>query len=132
MFFSYISTKRCSEQCARELHEVCCSDPVLGLLPILEIYFCNSYFSADPNGAVWCYVDSLSSTCRDLQPSKRFPNNPWSYEACTTPPRDSPLCSGMPVCKGHNCQPPHYPPVILCKHIGGCFNGPINHPPQHC
>merc|ERR1711874_638225 len=42
--------------------------------------------SADSTGARWCYVDSAySSTCQDLQFSARFPNNPWSYEACATP-----------------------------------------------
>merc|ERR1719474_1757591 len=86
--------------------------------------------SADPNGAVWCYVDSPSSTCRDLQPSKRFPNNPWSYEACSTPPRDSPLCTSSTICRGSGCPPTQYPPIIICKHLGGCFNGPL-HPPAH-
>merc|ERR1712211_151162 len=38
---------------------------------------------ADSTGALWCYVDSAySSTCQDKQFSARFPNNPWSYEAC--------------------------------------------------
>merc|ERR1712107_442347 len=42
--------------------------------------------SADSTGALWCYVDSAySSTCQDKQFSARFPNNPWSYEACATP-----------------------------------------------
>merc|ERR1719228_1899759 len=42
--------------------------------------------SADHTGARWCYVDSARrSSCQDLHPSARFPNNPWSYEACATP-----------------------------------------------
>merc|ERR1712012_1369056 len=42
--------------------------------------------SADSTGALWCYVDSAySSTCQGKQFSARFPNNPWSYEACATP-----------------------------------------------
>merc|ERR1712211_217845 len=42
--------------------------------------------SADSTGALWCYVDSAySSTCQDKQFSARFPNNPWSYDACATP-----------------------------------------------
>merc|ERR1712012_520713 len=42
--------------------------------------------SAESTGALWCYVDSAySSTCQDKQFSARFPNNPWSYEACATP-----------------------------------------------
>merc|ERR1712213_85190 len=43
--------------------------------------------SADSTGARWCYVDSAhSSSCQDLRFSARFPNNPWSYEACAPPP----------------------------------------------
>merc|ERR1719300_1846972 len=42
--------------------------------------------SADSTGARWCYVDSAhTSSCQDLRFSARFPNNPWSYEACATP-----------------------------------------------
>eukprot|EP00092_Neocalanus_flemingeri_P006398 GFUD01006888.1.p1 GENE.GFUD01006888.1~~GFUD01006888.1.p1 ORF type:complete len:118 (-),score=36.75 GFUD01006888.1:45-398(-) len=44
--------------------------------------------SADHTGARWCYVDSAHhSSCQDLHHSARFPNNPWSYEACATPSR---------------------------------------------
>ena len=48
--------------------------------------------TVDSTGAQWCYVDSAYSSCQDLVPSKRFPNNPWSYEACATPAQGSPLC----------------------------------------
>merc|ERR1712038_1635515 len=41
--------------------------------------------TVDSAGAQWCYVDSEYSSCQDLVPSLRFPNNPWSYEACATP-----------------------------------------------
>merc|ERR1712073_252504 len=42
--------------------------------------------SADSTGARWCYISSAHSTsCQDLRFSARFPNNPWSYEACATP-----------------------------------------------
>merc|ERR1711963_331589 len=42
--------------------------------------------SADSTGALWCYVDNAhSSSCQDKRFSARFPNNPWSYEACATP-----------------------------------------------
>merc|ERR1712186_195912 len=41
--------------------------------------------TVDSTGAQWCYVDQAYSSCQDLVPSKRFPNNPWSYEACATP-----------------------------------------------
>merc|ERR1712226_589785 len=42
--------------------------------------------TVDGTGAQWCYVDHLPSTCQDMVPSERFPHNPWSYEACATPP----------------------------------------------
>merc|ERR1712203_174924 len=45
--------------------------------------------SVDSTGARWCYVDHLPSSCQDLSHSARFPNNPWSYEACSTPPENS-------------------------------------------
>merc|ERR1711879_874564 len=49
--------------------------------------------TVDSTGAQWCYVDSDHySSCQDLVPSQRFPNNPWSYEACATPAQGSPLC----------------------------------------
>merc|ERR1719270_954161 len=42
--------------------------------------------SADSTGARWCYIDNAySSSCQDKRFSARFPNNPWSYEACATP-----------------------------------------------
>merc|ERR1711874_40819 len=46
--------------------------------------------SSDHSGAKWCYVNSWSSPCQDLQKSNRF-RQPWSYEACATPPRH--LCN---------------------------------------
>merc|ERR1711971_1177155 len=45
--------------------------------------------SVDSTGARWCYVDHLPSSCQDLSHSARFPNNPWSCEACSTPPEHS-------------------------------------------
>merc|ERR1719391_20697 len=63
--------------------------------------------SADKTGAVWCYVHSAHySSCSDLQPSKRFPNNPWSYEACATPQQSSADCqqySSSLTCRGNSC-----------------------------
>ena len=38
--------------------------------------------SADPGRGRWCYTTGWNSSCRDLQRSQRYPNNPWSYEAC--------------------------------------------------
>merc|ERR1711971_1042734 len=66
-------------------------------------------------GGVWCYVDNgATSSCRDLRQSSRFPNNPWSYEACTSPPAPSPACPD-PICRGTNC-----PTQPLCRHLGNC------------
>merc|ERR1711915_694840 len=74
--------------------------------------------SSDATGAFWCYVDSSHhGSCEDLQPSSRFPNNPWSYQACATPEESSYECqafgtsagsgstssSGSPVCKEKRC-----------------------------
>ncbi|XP_023347905.1 uncharacterized protein LOC111716654 [Eurytemora carolleeae] len=36
----------------------------------------------DSTGRLWCYTTGYEGTCGDLQPSKRFPQNPWSYNAC--------------------------------------------------
>ena len=32
--------------------------------------------TVDSTGAQWCYVDTSYSSCADLVPSLRFPNNP--------------------------------------------------------
>merc|ERR1711862_148889 len=38
---------------------------------------------ADNTGRTWCYTTGWgNSGCGDLQTSKRFPSNPWSYRAC--------------------------------------------------
>merc|ERR1719411_1458951 len=56
--------------------------------------------TVDSTGAQWCYVDTSYSSCADLVPSLRFPNNPWSYEACATPAPGSPLCPLAPTSAG--------------------------------
>merc|ERR1712107_281809 len=69
--------------------------------------------SADSTGARWCYVDSAhSSSCQDLRFSARFPNNPWSYEACATPP--PPAYVGTPLLHllPSLLQSTHIPPPI--------------------
>jgi len=39
---------------------------------------------ADNTGKTWCYTTGWNNQgCRDLQSSSRFPNNPWSYRACS-------------------------------------------------
>merc|ERR1719319_2167308 len=38
----------------------------------------------DTSGRTWCYTTGWSNTgCGDLQTSKRYTSNPWSYRACT-------------------------------------------------
>merc|ERR1712038_266328 len=37
----------------------------------------------DNTGRTWCYTTGWSNNCGDLQSSKRYPNNPWSYTACS-------------------------------------------------
>merc|ERR1711976_273169 len=91
--------------------------------------------TVDGTGAQWCYVDSAySSSCQDLVPSKRFPNNPWSYEACATPSIGSVLCPTAvvpvapvapvaPAAPAHPTYPaaptdlhpvaPHHPEVVV-------------------
>merc|ERR1712048_351529 len=50
--------------------------------------------SKDRNGALFCYVSGTAlCSCRDVQQSSFLPNNDgrlkyYSYEACTTPPRN--------------------------------------------
>merc|ERR1712172_367263 len=60
--------------------------------------------SVDHTGAQWCYVDHLPSSCQDLVHSARFPNNPWTYEACATPPQYQPV------------QAPHHQPAHVPYH----------------
>merc|ERR1711915_328642 len=38
--------------------------------------------SHDAGKGSWCYTTGRNSGCSDLQSSSRFPNNPWSYQAC--------------------------------------------------
>merc|ERR1712170_286300 len=68
--------------------------------------------TVDSTGAQWCYVDTSYSSCADLVPSLRFPNNPWSYEACATPAPGSPLCPVAPadihVTVPHHDAIPHH------------------------
>merc|ERR1711892_520550 len=39
--------------------------------------------SRDETGRSWCYTTGWNSGCGDLHSSSRFPNNPWSYNACS-------------------------------------------------
>merc|ERR1712014_150484 len=95
--------------------------------------------TVDGTGAQWCYVDSAySSSCQDLVPSKRFPNNPWSYEACATPSIGSVLCPAAVVPAVVPAAPvapvaPHHPEVVVGAGpagpgLGGVLNG--NYDPE--
>merc|ERR1712038_1942699 len=77
--------------------------------------------TVDSTGAQWCYVDSAYSSCQDLVPSKRFPNNPWSYEACATPAQGSPLCpvvSVYPPSDNHHHHDDHHHHYYSPEQIG--------------
>merc|ERR1712176_1459313 len=41
---------------------------------------CQSY---DSGKGAWCYTTGWNSGCTDLHKSQKFPNNPWSYQACS-------------------------------------------------
>merc|ERR1711953_1153047 len=41
---------------------------------------CQSY---DSGKGSWCYTTGWDSGCTDLHGSQKFPNNPWSYQACS-------------------------------------------------
>merc|ERR1711934_486996 len=75
--------------------------------------------SVDSTGARWCYVDHLPSSCQDLSHSARFPNNPWSYEACSTPPEHSGA--------HHHHQAAYTAPV----HHAPVHHAPVQHVPVH-
>merc|ERR1711923_454753 len=84
--------------------------------------------TVDSTGAQWCYVDQTYSSCQDLVPSKRFPNNPWSYEACATPAPGSPLCPGIvaPVVPVVPVAPAVVPVEPAHVHVE-----PVHHPVHH-
>merc|ERR1712110_389340 len=95
--------------------------------------------TVDSTGAQWCYVDSAFSSCQDLVPSKRFPNNPWSYEACATPAQGSPLCPVIaapviPVVPVAPAVVPHEPvhvhPTYPVEPVHVHVPAPV-HPPVH-
>merc|ERR1712073_114360 len=39
---------------------------------------------ADQTGRTWCYTTGGYPGCSDARQSQRFPNNPWSYQACSS------------------------------------------------
>merc|ERR1711923_382589 len=39
---------------------------------------------ADQTGRIWCYTTGGYPGCSDARQSQRFPNNPWSYQACSS------------------------------------------------
>merc|ERR1711913_177560 len=40
--------------------------------------------TADQTGRTWCYTTGGYPGCSDARQSQRFPNNPWSYQACSS------------------------------------------------
>merc|ERR1719191_1254354 len=91
--------------------------------------------TVDGSGARWCYVDAaLGSSCQDLTPSARFPNNPWSYEACATPAIGTLECpalvAAVPATVAVPVPAPHHPTVVQPAHPE-VFN-PYPEPPLDC
>merc|ERR1711953_918538 len=89
--------------------------------------------TVDSTGAQWCYVDPAYSSCQDLVPSKRFPNNPWSYEACATPAQGSPLCPAIaapviPVVPVAPAVVPHEPVHVHPTYPVEPVHHPVHHP----
>merc|ERR1712062_647579 len=84
--------------------------------------------TVDSTGAQWCYVDQAYSSCQDLVPSQRFPNNPWSYEACATPAPGSPLCPAVPSA----VITPVAPSAVIVPAVETVPHVPVHHPePVH-
>merc|ERR1739842_258151 len=84
--------------------------------------------SVDSTGARWCYVDHLPSSCQDLSHSARFPHNPWSYEACSTPPEHSAANNHHQ----HHEQPSYTAPVHHAPvHHAPVHHAPVQHVPVH-
>jgi len=53
------------------------------ILKNIELVIILLVFRTDNTGRTWCYTTGWgNSGCGDLQTSKRFPSNPWSYRAC--------------------------------------------------
>merc|ERR1712025_392145 len=76
--------------------------------------------SVDGTGAQWCYTDpSYGSSCQDLTPSSRFPANPWSYEACSTPAIGSYECPSV----HHPAPAPHH--VVVPTHDYSHVSAPL-------
>ena len=130
MFFTYTSTKQCAEQCARELHKVSLSDPEFALIPIskfLAIIDISVLTPMELFGAMLTLCAVLVGTCNHPRGSLTT-HGPMKH----APPRQetAPYVLACLYAKGTAANPHNTPPVILCKHIGGCFNGPINHPPH--
>ena len=38
--------------------------------------------ATDSTGRLWCYTSGQGAGCQDARQSSRFPDNPWSYQAC--------------------------------------------------
>merc|ERR1711971_557537 len=93
--------------------------------------------SVDSTGARWCYVDHLPSSCQDMSQSARFPHNPWSYEACSTPPEHSAAHQEHSGAHNHHEQPAytvpvhHQPTYTVPAHHAPVHHAPIQHTPVH-
>ena len=65
------------------------------LLLVIDSKLIIYYFSSDGK-AKWCYISQKQNVCKDASPSSRwtYGGRPrkWSYIACSTPDRNSPIC----------------------------------------
>merc|ERR1712004_162817 len=93
--------------------------------------------SVDSTGARWCYVDHLPSSCQDLSHSVRFPANPWSYEACSTPPENSGHHHHAYTVPAHQHVPTYTAPVhqvpayTVPVHHAPAYHAPVHHAPAY-
>jgi hypothetical protein len=58
---------------------------------------CKATWKGNLYGNLWFFVDFYHSGCHDLVPSWRFPQNPWSYEACGNSSHGTLECSIRPA-----------------------------------
>merc|ERR1711971_1228437 len=87
--------------------------------------------SVDSTGARWCYIDHLPSSCQDLSHSARFPNNPWSYEACSTPPEHSGAHHHHQQQPAHTAPVHQHPTYTVPVHLAPVHHAPVHHAPVH-
>merc|ERR1719270_361287 len=89
----------------------------------MVLYSCTLYCVDDNDSE--CNADILTPTHLS-----RFPNNPWSYEACATPAIGTLECPAVPATVAVPVPAPHHPTVVQPAHPE-VFN-PYPEPPLDC